>query len=1458
MSPDFRREYLMRLPLPLAQLYSRAGTAKDARSRHDNTFYLLEALIKLAAVPGIAAYLNDVQHGQPHVEALDRSLVHLALPSLGQWVAMLRELAIHFGKRAEADTHPLGHLARQFTEKHSDHPALLALYRRIKNGPDGAAAGDQSCSLLQVFDALVQYRNGVFGHGGPRFEAFYEQEMGPLFLPAATEILTADLLDLLGPRGSRLVYLTEARPHDDGRVELGLRELVGLKSEPAPSLTLPAAQAAFLSPNRLAILWPGRPLPLRLDPLLTYRESDLAEEVLFLNRDRNGRQVEYLSYTTGRTERDRATATALAELLSRITGRAIDTVQLERLSEQSFAETPSVEGLLAGPTTAVRRGNYEILAELGRGGMGVVYLARQLSLGRLVALKMLPADLAGDEAALMRFRREVRALSRCEHPNIVKVLASGTLPDGQLFYTMEYVPGCDLERIWRELAGQTEAAPTGKLGESTWAEAVQSASRKQRADVVRRQAGAASDAVAEEAVVPTVPPAQVLPLPPLPEPPQLPAEPGGYARRVAALMRDAARALQAVHDQDIIHRDIKPANLMLTPDGQRLVLMDFGLAKGQNLTGTVSQTGGFLGSLRYAAPEQLAAGTLPVGPPADVRGLGATLWELLARRRLFAEAEDEKQLALRIHEMDVPRLRTVDPTLDRDLEAIVARATERRIADRIPTAGQLADYLQLYLDGKPLPIRPPGIPELARRWLWLHRVLVGAAAATVAIVVLLAGLVLVRVNHRLQQESELETDLHSVVQLQEQGGWIEARSILQRCDDRLAGTDRADLHERVAQARKDLRMAERLEEIPLLRLELDEGNYDNAAADQAYQEAYAEYGIQVLDGDPAEAASQIRASAIREFLVQGLDHWATIRHIMKVPLEPVCRLADLADNHAERKEIRTRLRNDAQDMNELVARVQTTSLPPGLLAWLAQRLSMLEKGQTAEKLLQGGWARNPNDCWANLDLGNYYRFLEPPRLADALGHYRAALAVRPRSAVIWWTIGKTLRAQGKPVGAEVAYRRALALKNEDPDVYHSLGIALFEQGKWTEAEAAYREAIRLKPKAAETWNNLGLVFHRQGKLTDAIAAYRQAIQAKPDHAKAYLNLGAALHDQEQVSEAAAAYLRAISLNPNYAKAYYNLGNLLNELGKLAEAESAFRRAIELKPDLAEAYGGLGVVLKEQGKLVEAEAAYRRAIALKKDNPIVYYNLGLALEAQGKLAEAETAYQQVIELEPADANAHAHLGNLLRMQGRLTEALAHYRKAHQFGSKQPGWKEPSAQWVAMTERLCEFDHKLSLILANKAKPASPLEMAALGELALVYKHLYLRSAQFYAEAFAQQPELADQIPKDYRYNAACAAAQVSAGADKEAEALEPHERSRWRKQALAWLRANLRYWTQQANGPAQSRAATQRTLLHWKQDSDLAGVREAAVLAKMPTAEQKEWQQFWEEVDAVLRRLKKAA
>ena len=215
------------------------------------------------------------------------------------------------------------------------------------------------------------------------------------------------------------------------------------------------------------------------------------------------------------------------------------------------------------------------------------------------------------------------------------ILDSGTMPDGQLYYAMEYIPGCNLDQVWRELSGADHPDDASSLTGSSWQQAIYSASRKAREQTSQGTQPAPADPKSSG------PP--VMPLPPFPELPSVPDDPGGYTRRVVTLVRDAALALQAIHDQNIVHRDVKPANLMLTPDGSRVVLMDFGLAKGQSLDLTSTRSGGLLGTLRYAAPEQLAAASLKVGPTADVRGLGVVLWELLTRRRLFADADDERR-----------------------------------------------------------------------------------------------------------------------------------------------------------------------------------------------------------------------------------------------------------------------------------------------------------------------------------------------------------------------------------------------------------------------------------------------------------------------------------------------------------------------------------------------------------------------------------------------------------------------------------------------------------------------------------------------------------------------------------------------------------------------------------------------------------------------------------------------
>lgn len=739
---DYRREYLVRIPLPLAQLYVRAFNAKDAHGRHDNCFYLFECLIKIASCPTVAAYVSEVRQGGPRHEPLDRLLTQIALPSLGQWLGFLRETARYFAERPDAAVHPLSSLWAQLNAKRQDLPGALALYRRIKNGPEGKPAGVKALTLLELFDSLVQYRNVVFGHGASRVDEFYEDEMGPLLFPAINDVLSAGVLDLCGPDGSQLVFVRDVRRVERDVFEVEGNLLIGLHSERLDPIRVEAKHAEDLIPGRIVLFWQGTSVPLSMDPLMVFREDGLNEELLVLNRDRNARKVEYLSYTTGQTQRSPEMTEAMRELLTTVTGNSVSRKDLKELTNQTRAAAKSDtedEGLSSDESAGVRIGDFEILAELGRGGMGVVYLARQLALGRTVALKMLPSSTATDKTARARFQREITALAQCESPGIVRILFSGQTATGQPYYAMEYVPGATLEQTWSELSGIATTSDVSALNSTVWTTALLTASQKNRDEAWQRVFAADASVMGEadddsmdsfegasfgdggqssgDAVL-SLSRYNVPRVPALVDIVEIEKD---YPRRVAMIIRDAARATAVLHTNGIVHRDIKPANLVLSPDGKRVILMDFGLVKGEGLAGISVSGGGFLGTLRYAAPEQLASATVSVGPPADVRGLGVVLWELLTRKRLFEDAQDETQLAQAVLERDVPLLRTMDAGFDEDLEAIVARATERSASKRIQTARELADYLDDYLEHRSVGLRVPGRIERSKRWLVQNR-----------------------------------------------------------------------------------------------------------------------------------------------------------------------------------------------------------------------------------------------------------------------------------------------------------------------------------------------------------------------------------------------------------------------------------------------------------------------------------------------------------------------------------------------------------------------------------------------------------------------------------------------------------------------------------------------------------------------------------------------------------------
>lgn len=332
-------------------------------------------------------------------------------------------------------------------------------------------------------------------------------------------------------------------------------------------------------------------------------------------------------------------------------------------------------------------GDYRLLREVGRGGMGVVYEALQMSLGRRVALKVLSFAAALDGRRLQRFKNEAQAAALLQHPGIVPVYAVGC-ERGVHYYAMQLIEGRSLATLLENWTESEHDVPT----------------------------------VDEDVVTPRASRSTL---------PDLTGD--DHYSSVARLGVQAARALDYAHQLGVVHRDIKPGNLLLDNEG-KLWVADFGLAQMQNDV-HLTRSGELLGTLRYMSPEQAMSQPALVDHRTDIYSLGATLYEMLTLMPVFA-GDDRVQMLRQIAQVEPIPPRRHDPSIPIELETIVLKALAKVPAERYATAAELADDLQRYLDDKPILARRPALRERFTRWARRHRSLVGSALALVILLVI--------------------------------------------------------------------------------------------------------------------------------------------------------------------------------------------------------------------------------------------------------------------------------------------------------------------------------------------------------------------------------------------------------------------------------------------------------------------------------------------------------------------------------------------------------------------------------------------------------------------------------------------------------------------------------------------------------------------------------------------------
>ncbi len=791
-----------------------------------------------------------------------------------------------------------------------------------------------------------------------------------------------------------------------------------------------------------------------------------------------------------------------------------------QLFHAAAAGTQQESGISAGsgvPQALQTIGDYRLVREIGRGGMGVVYEAWQVSLRRRVALKVLPFTSGNDAKQIGRFKNEAQAAAQVQHPNIVPVFAVGE-ESGVHYYVMQLIEGQSLTsllgamRSGGEPSGGT-TAPNNTLTENL----CRSDSVSKHPHPAHFQKEKVSNQSSEKSQ------------------PMRSSETADHICVVARLGIQAAEALHAAHEYGIVHRDVKPSNLLLDDQG-KLWITDFGLARCREDQG-LTQTGDVLGTMRYMSPEQALGRTALVDQRTDVYSLGLTMYELATLNHPADEIGDAQLYFDRNRPVPKP-LRHWNRHIPADFQTIVLKSMAEFPHERYSSARELADDLERFLEGRPIMASPPNLLSRAGKWAKRRRGVVYAAAAVLLVAILGTATSTVMLSQ--QKNAANERALLQAKDHLRQYDELLSQFTMKYADE-LAAIPGAEgvRHEMLQDGIESyLRFEKQAAEVPLFAIDaaiaqgklgaLNEklGNRQQAlTAHQKAKEAWEErlsrepsnaqfarglalclnnLGLLLADdGRPEEALSLLRRACELQSSAAAGDSTAT--DMANEFATTHCNLGlVLAKTNAKKdaiKELRAAieiqeplskaaapdeavLRGLAASYNNL-ASLQEADMPQAAGAAYQRAIDIqlkLVKANPLNRIHRGDMARTNNN------LG----FLASRNKDWLKAELSYANAIRLQEELV----------QASPLAG--SYRRDLAIS------LNNLGMVQSRENHFAEAEASFQKATMLQNKLlavqpndvqtlsnqGSVWNNLGSLFDRQQRYADAAQPYRQAIDCQ--------------------------------------------------------------------------------------------------------------------------------------------------------------------------------------------------------------------------------------------------------------------------------------------------------------------------------------------------------------------------
>jgi serine/threonine protein kinase len=972
-------------------------------------------------------------------------------------------------------------------------------------------------------------------------------------------------------------------------------------------------------------------IPMSAEPSTEARVGQIADE--FLDRLNRGEQPDVEDYA----RRHPSLAVVLKQVLP----------ALLALRTSASGPTPADAPPAAEPGAAGRLGDFRLIREVGRGGMGVVYEAEQASLDRRVALKVLPLAATMDPRHLKRFHNEARAAAGLHHTSIVPVYSVGC-ERGVYFYAMQFIDGRTLADVIRELRGPGGAAEAADPGVPT-----------------TDQIPAGSDG---GPAAPTAPAARRSTLP------AGPARAREFFRRVAEWGVQAAEALDHAHQLGVVHRDVKPANLLLDGPG-RVWVTDFGLAHLQNAEAGLTATGELVGTLRYMSPEQALGKRVPIDHRTDVYSLGATLYELLTLRPAF-DGKDRQELLRQIAcEEPVPP-RRLNKAVPLELETVVLKAMAKNPAERYATAQELADDLSRLLEDKPIRARRPSALARVRKWSWRHRSTVSAAIiTTILVLAATSGVIAWQWREAVQAKGLAETRRMAAEKAQDEAGKAAAvaKAINQFFVEDLMGA---------ASAEEALGRKMTVQEVLDKAAEKIEGKFPHQPEVEASVRlrigmTYYSLGLYQKAEPHVNRALELRRAVLGDLHADTLE--ATLQK-GKI-LAGLNRFSDAEKEYRQALSGMRRILGeenpstlDAQgELGDLLCDMERLSEAVGLLRpCLDSKLRVLGARDSSTLQTMGSLATA---------LTQQGKYTEAKRLAeDRLSVCRQIFVphqpglISGRKDLLYVLLHEGRAIEMESLARENLEAAVVVWGRNHPRTWYCelfLAYSLYLHGSFREAEQGGRKALDTllmisgptDPAVGGCRQLLGLVLRATGRWDDADAMLRDALK---------------VHRLHPVPE-----------NIFIPFDLCALGTVLQARGKRAEASDALRASLEARRKvlpsshyLAQSLYAWGEFLLEQGEGRQAEPALQEALQIERDLlPSQHRDLGYTLAAlgwavtlEGRAREGEPLLREALPicrtgypvgfwvtadtetgLDWGAATAESRLGGCLTAQGRLAEA-----------------------------------------------------------------------------------------------------------------------------------------------------------------------------------------------------------